>query len=139
MNDMINLNLPQSDNFKFLAVAKDGIKKLIELTQKTNTKTKKTSALTTADLNLLFTILNRLTYSNTSTIPKQKDLTQQLNISQKQVSTSINKLIKNQIIIKLKKQPRTYFINPKYFYLGQERKNKIYQWNKLLKEANQND
>ena len=123
----------EETKFKFVAFSKEGINLIQSLTTKITTKkTKKTSKLTTADINILFYLINNMTYENTSKIPPQKIICSELNISQKQVSISINKLINEKIIIKTP-APRTYFINPKYFYLGKDRKNKIIKWKKMLK------
>lgn len=50
---------------------------------------------------MLFYILNNLTYENTATIPQQKIICSDLNLSQKQVSISINKLIEKKLFLKL--------------------------------------
>ena len=132
-------DLNTESNFKFIAFSKQGIELLQKLTTKQITSikkiNKKSSELTSADINILLYILNNLTYENTSTIPPQKEICIELNLSQKQVSISINKLIDKEIIIKIK-PARTYFISPKYFYLGTDRKNKIIKWKKLIKQNN---
>ncbi|AEG41733.1 replication/maintenance protein RepL [Lactobacillus kefiranofaciens] len=136
--DDLNLTDSQESNFKFIALTKQGIELIQKLTTKSTTKTtsktsKKKSELTSADINLLFYIINNLTYENTATIPPQKIISLDLNLSQKQISLSIKKLTNQEIITKLN-IPRTYFINPKFFYLGTDKKNKIIKWKKAIKE-----
>lgn len=132
----------QESNFAFIALTKQGIQLIQQLTTKITTKTtkktsKKTSELTLADINVLFYILNNLTYENTATIPQQKIICSDLNLSQKQVSISINKLIEKKIILKINIS-RTYFINPKFFYLGTDKKNKVIKWENLEKNTANN-
>ncbi len=139
MNNIDLTNLSKS-NFKFIAFSKQGLELIQKLTTKQTTKkttktSKKASDLTAADINILFFILNNLTYENTSTIPPQKQIEKELNLSQKQISQSINKLINQKIITKTK-AARTYYINPKFFYLGTDKKNKIIKWKQLSDSNN---
>ena len=129
MDEIIEEQKETKITFKFVAFSKEGIEKILNLTTKTNgkTTTKKISPLTSADLNLLFFIINRMNFNNLSTLPVQKEIKNNLNLSQKQISTSLHKLIKLDFIIKVN-QPRTYFLNPKFIYLGTDRKNKIIEW-----------
>lgn len=129
----MNKTIPQNSNYKFLAFSKAGINKLLELTtKKQGTKSKKISPFTSADINILFYILDNLNYENTATIETQKEIQGTLGLSQKQISQTITKLINNNIMVKIDKA-RTYYINPNYFYLGTDRKNKIIQWKALTK------
>ena len=77
-------DLNTESNFKFIAFSKQGIELLQKLTTKQTTSTKKinkkSSELTSADINILFYILNNLTYENTSTIPPQKEICIELNL-----------------------------------------------------------
>lgn len=109
---------------------------MLELTHKSpTTGTKKSSILQISDINLLLYILSKITYDNTATIPTQNKLKEILALSQKQISHSLNKLIDKDFLLKTK-EVRTYYINPKFFYLGNDQKNKIIKWKKLQKENN---
>ena len=118
--------------FIFLPITPVELQHLLKLTHKTG-EAKKTSTLTIADINLLLYILTKINYYNTAQIPTQNELKEKLNLSQKQISTSLRKLIKNDFLIKTK-EVRTYYINPRYFYLGKDKKNKLIEWKKLTKE-----
>lgn len=76
----------------------------------------KNDKLSSSDLRILFYLLSKIDEDNRSLVPAQKTISDELNLSIRKISEALKKLKDEQIIKKEKN--RTYFINPKYFYLG---------------------
>ena len=95
-------------NIKWVATPKKGIEELAKNTD---------FNLTTSDFRILFYLLSKIDEDNRATIPKQKDISNEINISIRKISEGINRLQKASIIIK-SQEAKTYFINPTFFYTG---------------------
>ena len=95
-------------NIKWLATTKLGIE---ELAKNTN------FGLTSSDFRLMFYLLSKIDEDNQATIPKQTEISDEINISVRKISEGLSRLKQAKIIIK-SEEAKTYFINPSFFYTG---------------------
>ena len=95
-------------NIKWFATTKLGIEELAKNTD---------FSLTSSDFRLLFYLLSKIDEDNLATLPKQKDISTEINISVRKISEGLRRLHEAKIIVKSGK-PKTYFINPAFFYTG---------------------
>ena len=61
-----------------------------------------------------FYLLSKIDEDNLATLPKQKDISTEINISVRKISEGLRRLHEAKIIVKSGK-PKTYFINPAFF------------------------
>ncbi|QCQ04793.1 hypothetical protein FAX13_09270 [Ligilactobacillus animalis] len=73
--------------------------------------------LTSSDFRLLFYLLSKIDEDNRATIPTQKIISDEINISVRKISEGLRRLREAKIIVKTV-EARTYFINPTFFYTG---------------------
>ena len=92
-------------NIKWFATTKLGIEELAKNTD---------FSLTSSDFRLLFYLLSKIDEDNLATLPKQKDISTEINISVRKISEGLRRLHEAKIIVKSGK-PKTYFINPAFF------------------------
>ena len=92
-------------NIKWFATTKLGIEELAKNTD---------FSLTSSDFRLLFYLLSKIDEDNLATLPKQKDISTEINISVRKISEGLRRLHEAKIIVKSGK-PQTYFINPAFF------------------------
>ena len=95
-------------NIKWFATTKLGIEELAKNTD---------FSLTASDFRLLFYLLSKIDEDNRATLPKQKDISTEINISVRKISEGLRRLHEAKIIVK-SDEPKTYFINPAFFYTG---------------------
>lgn len=95
-------------NIKWFATVSKGIEELAKNTD---------FQLTTSDFRLLFYILAKINVDNRAVLPKQPEISQEINLSIRKISESLSKLQSAYIIVKTE-ETRTYFINPAFFYAG---------------------
>lgn len=95
-------------NIKWFATTKLGIEELAKNTD---------FQLTSSDFRLLFYLLSKLDEDNRATIPKQQDISDEINISIRKISEGLRRLREAKIIVKTD-EAKTYFINPTFFYTG---------------------
>ncbi|MTB65221.1 hypothetical protein GGG87_09460 [Streptococcus sp. zg-86] len=95
-------------NIKWFATTRIGIE---ELAKNTNFE------LTSSDFRLLFYLLSKIDEDNRATIPKQKDISAEINISIRKISEGLRRLREAKIIVKTD-ESKSYFINPAFFYTG---------------------
>ena len=91
-------------NIKWFATTKLGIEELAKNTD---------FSLTSSDFRLLFYLLSKIDEDNLATLPKQKDISTEINISVRKISEGLRRLHEAKIIVKSGK-PKTYFINPAF-------------------------
>ena len=92
-------------NIKWFATTKLGIEELAKNTD---------FSLTSSDFRLLFYLLSKIDEDNLATLPKQKDISTEINISVRKISEGLRRLHEAKIIVKSCK-PKTYFFNPAFF------------------------
>lgn len=93
-------------NIKWFATTKLGIE---ELAKNTN------FGLTSSDFRLMFYLLSKIDEDNKATVPKQTEISDEINISVRKISEGLARLKQAKIIIK-SEEAKTYFINPTFFY-----------------------
>ena len=97
-------------NIKWFATTKLGIE---ELAKNTN------FGLTSSDFRLMFYLLSKIDEDNKATVPKQTEISDEINISVRKISEGLARLKQAKIIIK-SEEAKTYFINPTFFYTGED-------------------
>lgn len=75
------------------------------------------SDLTSPDFKFLFYILNQMDRNNEITLSKYKELSETLSLGERTVSQSVKRLKDLDIISKTCK-PKTFMVNPSFFYSG---------------------
>lgn len=91
-------------NIKWFATVSKGIEELAKNTD---------FQLTTSDFRLLFYILAKINVDNRAVLPKQPEISQEINLSIRKISEGLSKLQSAYIIVKTE-ETRTYFINPAF-------------------------
>ena len=91
-------------NIKWFATVSKGIEELAKNTD---------FQLTTSDFRLLFYILAKINVNNRAVLPKQPEISQEINLSIRKISEGLSKLQSAYIIVKTE-ETRTYFINPAF-------------------------
>lgn len=75
------------------------------------------SDLTSPDFKFLFYVLNQMDRNNEITLSKYKELGETLSLGERTVSQSVKRLKDLDIISKTSK-PKTFMVNPSFFYTG---------------------
>jgi DNA-binding MarR family transcriptional regulator len=97
-------------NIRWFATTKLGIEELAKNTG---------FSLTASDFRLLFYLLSRIDENNRARVPKQSEISNEINISIRKISEGLGRLKKANIILNHKDDDsKTYFINPAFFYTG---------------------
>ena len=73
--------------------------------------------LTAAEIKLILYLLSKIDEDNQTTIPKQTEMSDEINITVRKISEGLSRLKQAKIIIK-SEEAKTYFINPSFFYTG---------------------
>lgn len=120
--------MPKNNDLRWFATTKNAINYINQI----NTNNKGKESIQLPDISVLYYIINKMDYDNKAKLPTQKIIGKELNLTPRRISTAITKLKKFNFIAK-DKQPKTYFINPFYFYIGDYRDlhHKYESWKKL--------
>ena len=74
----------------------------------------KNFGLTSLDFRLMFYLISKIDEDNQANIPKQTEISDEINISVRKISEGLSRLKQAKIIIK-SEEANTYFINPSFF------------------------
>lgn len=120
--------MPKNNDLRWFATTKNAINYINQI----NTNNKGKESIQLPDISVLYYIINKMDYNNKAKLPTQKIIGKELSLTPRRISTAITKLKKFNFIAK-DKQPKTYFINPFYFYIGDYRDlhHKYESWKKL--------
>lgn len=129
--------MKKDKNLRWLATTKEAITQILQITSTTKGK----NSLQLPDIQVLLYAIKTMDYDNKTKFPKQKDLGNELGITARRISMAVTKLQKLGFFTKVKKEAKTYYVNPFYFYIGDYRDlhHKYEIWKKLRPDVKKED